>query len=50
MDTGNKIYSRIMCERLFQITSKNGEKYQFGSTPGVGCQDGTVTTKTLLQL
>ena len=24
-------------------------KYQFGSSPGVGCQDGTFTIKTLLQ-
>ena len=50
MNIGNKIYSSIMCGRLFKIISKNGVKCQFGSTPGVGCQDGTFTIKTLLHL
>ena len=39
-----------MCGRLFKIISKHGVKYQFGSTPGVGCQDGTFTIETLLHL
>ena len=50
MGIGNKIYSSIMCGRLFKIISKHGVKCQFGSTPGVGCQDGTFTIKTLLHL
>ena len=29
MDIGNKIYSSIMCGRLFKIISKHGVKYQF---------------------
>ena len=50
MDIGNKIYSSIMCGRLFKIIRKHGVKCQFGFTPGVGCQDGTLTIKTLLHL
>ena len=50
MDIVNKIYSSIMCGQLFKIISKHGVKCQFGSTPGVGCQDGTFTIKTLLHL
>ena len=50
MDIGNKIYISIMCGRLFKIIRKNGVKCLFGSTPGVGCQDGTFTIKTLLHL
>ena len=50
MDTGNKIYSSIMCGQIFKIISKHGVKCQFGSTPGVGCQDGTFTIKTLIHL
>ena len=50
MDFGNKIYSSIMCGRLFKIISKQGVKCQFGSTPGVGFQDGIFTIKTLLHI
>ena len=50
MDIGNKIYSSIMCGRLFKIISKHGLKCQFGSTPRVGCQYGTFTIKTILHL
>ena len=50
MDIGNKIYSSIMCGRLFKIISKHSVKFQFGSTPGVVCQDGTFNTKTPLHL
>ena len=50
MDIGNKIYSSIMCGRIFRIISKHGVKCQFGSTPGVGCQDDTFTIKTLINL
>ena len=50
MDIGNKIYSIIMCGRLFKIIRKHGVKFQFGSTPGVGCQYGTFDIKKLLHL
>ena len=49
MDIGSKIFNSIMCTRLFKIINKHGVKYQFGSTPGVGCQDGSFT-KTMLHL
>ena len=39
-----------MYELLFRIISKHGVKYKFGSTPGVGCQDGTFIIKTLIYL
>ena len=50
MENSNKIYSSIMRGPLFKIISKHGVKCQFGSTPGVGCQDGTFTIKTILYL
>ena len=50
INVGNKIYSSIMCGQLFNIISKNGVKCRFGSTPGVGCQDGTFTIKTILHM
>ena len=46
----NNIYRSIMCGWLFKIISKHGVKCQFGSTPGVGCQDGTFTINTLINL
>ena len=45
MDIGSKLFSSILCARFFQVIKKHGVKYQFGSTPGVGCQDGTFTIK-----
>ena len=48
MDIGSNIFSSLLCKRLFSIIRKHGFKYQFGSSPGVGCQDGTFTIKTLL--
>ena len=39
-----------MCGRLFKIIIKHSVKFQLGSTPEVGCQDGTFTIKTLLHL
>ena len=50
MNIINKIYNIIMCGRILKITIKHGVKYYFGSTPGVGCQDGTFTIKTLLHI
>ena len=48
MDIGDKVFSSLIYKRLFKIIKKHGVKYQFGSSPGVGCQDGTVTIKTIL--
>ena len=50
MDMGFKIFSSILCSRLFRIIDVHGVKYQFGFTPGVGCQDGSFTIKTMLHL
>ena len=48
MNIGSKVFSSLICKRLFKIIKKHGVKYQFGSSPGVGCQDGTFTIKTIL--
>ena len=50
MNIGSEIFSSIMCTRLFKIIRKHVVKYQFGLTPGVGCQDGSFTIKTMLHL
>ena len=47
MYIGAKVFSSLICKRLFKIIKKYGVKYQFGSSTGVGCQDGTFTIKTL---
>ena len=41
MDISTKIYSSIMCGKLFKMISKHGVKFHFGYTSGVGCQDIT---------
>ena len=50
MEIGSKVFSSILCARLFQVIKKHGVKYQFGSSSEVGCQDGTFTIKILLHL
>ena len=50
MDIGSKHFSSILCTRLFKIIEAHGVRYQFGSTPGVGCQDGIFTIKKMLHL
>ena len=50
MDTGNKIYTSIICRVLLKIISKHAVKCKFGSTSGVRCQYVTFTIKTLLNL
>ena len=47
---GSKIFSSILCRRLFRIIDTHGVKYQFGSTLGVGYQDGSFTIETMLHL
>ena len=48
MDIGSKVFSNLICKRLFKIIKKHGVKYQFGSSPGVECQGGNFTIKTIL--
>ena len=43
-----KLFSSLICKRLFKIIKKHRVKYQFGSSPGVGYQDGTFTITTIL--
>ena len=50
MDIGVKIFRSILCGRVFKIIKANGGEYHFSSTPGVRCQDGSFTLKTLLHL
>ena len=50
MEIGYNIYISIMYGQLFNIISKHGVKFQFWSIPGVGCQDGTFTIKTLINI
>ena len=50
MDMGSKLFSSILCTKLFKIIKLYWVKYQFGSTPGMGCQDNSFTIKTLLNL
>ena len=48
MDIRAKIFSSILTQRLNILIKKYGIRYQFGSTPGVGCQDGIFTLRTVL--
>ena len=48
MDIRSKVFSSLICKILLKIIKKHGVKYQFGSSPGVGCQDGNFTIKTIL--
>ena len=48
IDIWSKVFSILIYKRLFKIIKKQGFKYQFGSSPGVGCQDGTFTIKIIL--
>ena len=50
MDIVANIFSSILCGSACKIIKAHGIKYQFGSTPGVGFQDGRFTLNTLLQL
>ena len=41
MDIGAKVFSSLICKRLFKIIKKHRVKYQFWSSPVVGCQYST---------
>ena len=48
MDIREKVFSSMMCKILLKIINLNGVECQFGSSPGVGFQDGLFTLKTSL--
>ena len=48
MDIGAKVFCSMMCERLFKIIKLHGCATQFGSSPGVGFQDGCFSIKGAL--
>ena len=50
MDVSSKIFSKILSNRQYKMLKLHGNKCQFGATPNVGCQDGSFTLKTLLNL
>ena len=50
IDIGDKIFSSILCGCALKIIKAHGVKYQFGSTPGVGCQYVIFTIKILAHL
>jgi hypothetical protein len=43
-----KAFSSIMTARAFKLLDKHGTQFQFGGTPELGCRDGLVTLKALL--
>jgi hypothetical protein len=48
MDMCSKVSSLIMMACAFQLLDKHGMRFQFGSTPELGCRDGLFTLKALL--
>ena len=46
MDIGAKVFISVMCKHLFKVIKAHGCPAQFGSSPGVGCQDGQFIIKT----
>ena len=49
MEIGAKVFSSMMSKRLFKRMKLPECPTQFGSSPGVGCQDGRFVIKTALQ-
>ena len=48
VDIDAKVFSSMMCKILFKIIKLHGCPTQFGSSHGVGCQDGRFVIKTAL--
>jgi hypothetical protein len=48
MDVCSKIFSSVMNGWAFHLLELHGTKFQFGGTPGLGCQDNLFTLKTLI--
>ncbi len=50
MDVCSKIFSLVMNGRVFKLLSDHGTRFQFGSTPRLGCRDGLFVFKMLLTM
>jgi len=48
MDVCSNIFSSVMNGRAIPLLELNGTRFQFVGTPTLGCQDGLLTLKTLL--
>ncbi len=48
MDVCSKIFLSVMNGRAFRLLEIHGTKFLFGGTPGLGCQNGLFTLKTLI--
>ena len=48
MDMCSKVFLSVMTTRAFLLLDKHGTRFQFGGTPEIGCRDGLVTLKALL--
>jgi hypothetical protein len=48
MDVCSKIFLSAMNGQAFRLLELHGTKFQFGGTPGLGCQDSLFTLKTLI--
>ncbi len=48
MDVCSKIFLFVMSGRALRLLELHGTKFQFSSTPGLGCQDGLFSLKTLI--
>ncbi len=48
MDVCSKIILSVMNGQAFRLLELHGTKFQFGGTPGLGCQDGLFTLKILI--
>ena len=49
LDVASKIISIIVNKRLQKLLKVRGITYQFGASPGTGCQNGLFCLKTMLQ-
>jgi hypothetical protein len=45
MDVCSKIFLSVMNSRAFRLLELHGPKFQFGGTPGLGCQDGLLHSR-----
>jgi hypothetical protein len=50
MDMCSKIFSLVMNTRAFKLLTEHGTWFQFGGTPKLGCCDGLVVLKTMLNM
>ncbi len=47
MDVCLTIFSYVMNGRVIKLLAEHGTRFQFGSTPELGCRDGLFVLKTL---